>query len=515
MMRATATAQAGQVVSGRTLAPRFTASADVIVVGTGAGGAMAARELAAAGLRVIAVERGSFLQPHQMTQREDEMMPRLFLQAGMRTTDDLGINVLQGQGVGGSTLHNTNLCKPIPAPILDHWRGGLGLTLPNLEDDQTTVATELGVHRIPDDRVNENNAVLARGRDALGWAGGRLSHNRDEGCRQSGFCELGCAFNGKRNAAKLLIPQALANDALVISDARIDQIRTRDGVVIGVAGRLLDPVHGRSVGELVLDAPHVVLAGSATGSAALYLRSRLPDPHRLAGAGLRMHPGAVVVGMHNERIEGWRGIPQSEQITEFLQLTPDAQQRVWILSGFAHPAMAATQLPGFGPEHSTLMRQYAHCSVALAVVHDHTAGHVLAGDHDDLRIRYTPDASDRAQLVLGLQKAAHALLAGGAERVLVPLHPTRWVTDPAQLNDLSVADIDVGSPGLTAVHPMGTLRMGTSPRTGVVDEDGHCWHTRGLWVADGSLFPTSIGGPPQIGIYTMGMRVARALVARR
>src|SRR6476659_395938 len=77
---------------------------------------MVEREAARAGLRVVALEEGAYSVPRDFTQREDEMLPLLFQDGGGRTTDDGALTVLQGRGVGGSTVHNTNLCKRAPAP---------------------------------------------------------------------------------------------------------------------------------------------------------------------------------------------------------------------------------------------------------------------------------------------------------------------------------------------------------------------------------------------------------------
>ena len=110
----------GSILLGRDLVGDQVLDVDAVVIGTGAGGSIALRELAArAGLNVVALEEGASSTPRDFNQREDEMIPRLFQDAGGRATEDMGIRVLQGRGVGGSTVHNTNLCKRTPDAILD------------------------------------------------------------------------------------------------------------------------------------------------------------------------------------------------------------------------------------------------------------------------------------------------------------------------------------------------------------------------------------------------------------
>jgi len=484
---------------------------DVVIVGSGAGGSMAARELAGRGLSVVLLEEGPHHRPRQFDQREEHMLPSLFRELGGQRTDDLSLLVLSGRGLGGSTVHNTNLCKRTAPEILAHWRE-LGVT--DLDDatlDPLFAEVEelLGVVRIRDDQLSAHNALLKRGVEALGHAGGMLSHNRDDRCIGSGFCELGCAYDGKRNALRVLIPDAMRRGATVLSDARVERVEHDGTRASAVSGALLD---GNAIprGTFRVEARAVCLAGSAIGSAALALRSALPDPHQQAGRHLHIHPGVAVAGRFADPIEGWHGIPQSYECTEFLDLRPGSDRRAWILPSFAHPVGTATVTPGFGPRLLAGMRDYPHLGVLAAMIHDETEGRVYL-DGDRTRIAYQPDASDRAQLAMGAREAARLLLAAGARDVMVPGIPPisiRTEADLAEITDDRFLPHDVP---LTAVHPMGSLRMGEDPRTSVVDSRGRHHHLDNLWVVDGSLFPTSIGTPPQLSIYTFALKVARAL----
>lgn len=490
--------------------------ADVVVIGTGAGGSMAFHDLALKGHDVIALELGMHLVPQDMNGREELMLPQLFAEGAGRATDDFSVSILQGKGVGGSTLHNTNLCKRLPDPLRRTWAQDFGLTdllLPGLDADFEAVEKLLNVHPVPDDRVNTNNALLENGMKALGYRGGRLKHNRKL-CQQSGLCELGCPNDGKENATRVLIPPAMKAGGRLFTCARVDRILTRDGRATGVVGHGVDPITGAEICEFQVRAPHVVLAASATSSAALARRSALSDPHRLMGTNLHMHPGAIVVGIFEEKIEGWLGTPQAVECTEFLEFGPDSQKRAWIVSGFAHPGAAAGFLPGFGPGHASLMRQYPHVGVAIVMLHDHVSGRVSPGVGEHVYVDYSLDRAEYEQMALGLRGAARIMLAAGAHKVMVPTRPATWLENDADVANLSARSLGALSPPLTAVHPMSTLWMGEDPSRSVVDPGGQHHHVRGLWVGDGSLFPTSIGGPPQISIYTFARRVARELSTR-
>ncbi|MGM0557405.1 MAG: GMC family oxidoreductase N-terminal domain-containing protein [Myxococcota bacterium] len=495
---------------------------DVLVVGLGAGGSMVFHELARAGVDVLACELGGEYEPEAMTCREDEMLPRLFMEGGARATRDFSVRILQGKGVGGSTIHNTNLCKRLPDEILRQWRDehGLdGLTPEALEEDFAYVEQLMGVKRIPDERVNAQNAVLERGLDALNYAGGRMSHNRSHtDCKESGFCELGCPNNGKQNAAKVLVPAGLEAGGRVITGAQVTQLKERNSEVVGAHVAAVDPVDGRVQGHIGIRCERVVLAASATGSPSLYKASSLPDPNRLVGTNLHMHPAAVVMGAFDRDddapINGWLGNPQSVECTEVLEYEHDSDKRAWIVTGFAHPAGASTFVPGFGAEHTALMKKYGRLASLIVMLHDHSAGRVSPADGQAVNIDYKLSGEDYRALEVGIKAAGRLMLAAGAREVIAPLVQPVRATNEAQLDAAFTAD-NLGplDPPLAAVHPMSTMWMGTTPENSVVDADGRHHLVRNLWVADGSLFPTSIGGPPQIPIYTFGRRVARAMLA--
>jgi choline dehydrogenase-like flavoprotein len=504
----------GGFVLGRELDGDLLLEVDAVVVGTGAGGSMALRELARAGLDVVALEEGPHLASRDFDQREDHMLPRLFQDSGGRATEDMAIRVLQGRGVGGSTVHNTNLCKRTPDAILDLWArryGVLGAGLRDLRSAFESVERDLSVSEIDASMRNANNEVLRRGCEALGWRGAPLKHNR-AGCQQSGFCELGCAYDAKENALKIVVPQAVAAGARVYADVRAERILHEAGRATGVHAVAVDAA-GRPHARVDVWAPIVVLAASAVGSAALARRSGLPDPHRRLGRGLRMHPGAVVAGRFDGAIAGWRGIPQSYECTEHLSHEDGSDRRVWIVPAFAHPIGAAATLPGFGASHMAAMRSYPNLAVLTAMVHDETSGEVDVDEGGPV-LRYAMTEPDRRQLAKGLAAGARILLAAGAREVTIPAIPPLRVTKASEIDALDLSAVRPHSVPLTAVHPMGTMRMGEDPAMSVVRSTGEHHQVKGLFVADGSLFPTSIGVPPQISIYAFALHLAPHVVER-
>jgi hypothetical protein len=298
--------------------------ADVCVIGSGAGGAVAAAELAEAGLDVVVLEQGHHWTSADFTQREDEMLPRLFEEAGMRQTEDGSVLVLQGRCIGGSTVHNLCYAFRTPDPILRMWRDEHGL--PELTPAAMAASFErvertLKVKQIRDDEVNALNAAIRRGTEALGWSGFVTKHNR-EGCVQAGYCILGCSYDAKQSMLITYVPKAERAGARIFANARADRICVANGRTHGVHGRVVDP-QGREGGRIEVEAPVVVLAAGAIASPALLLASGIANRSGQVGRNLHLHPSVMVAGYFDEPLHAYRGIPQSYYVDEFIDLERD------------------------------------------------------------------------------------------------------------------------------------------------------------------------------------------------
>ncbi|MBI2569792.1 MAG: GMC family oxidoreductase [Candidatus Schekmanbacteria bacterium] len=491
-------------------------TADVCVIGSGAGGAPVADAAAAAGLRVAVVEAGRFWRSKDFSQLEHEMFPRLYQDKAGRSTSDKAIHLHQGKGLGGSTLHNLNLCARIPAPVFTEWRqlrGLSGLDAQVMDGLYAEVERRLLVSRLDESNLNANNRILKQGCEALGYRGGFLSHNR-VGCLGSGFCELGCPFDAKQNALKVFLTPAVRAGAVVVCDTTAVLLRFQGRRVERLEADVRDPETGDVRHRLTVTAKVFCSSASATGTAALLLRSEVPDPHGLIGSRLHIHPGAAVAGIFDRDLHSWRGIPQSYECTEFLDFAPGSERRVWILPAFAHPVGVSAILAGTGEEHGRLMSAYPRMAAISAMVHDETVGSAAHRGRHGVTVDYWMAPSDRGQLALGLREASRLLFAAGARRVVVPLARTVELSTTAEVDpffdrfEVQKHDLDI-----TAVHPMGTVWLGDDPVTSCVDPNGRYHHLDNLYVADTSLFPTSIGGPPQLTTYALGTHVGRRIVA--
>jgi choline dehydrogenase-like flavoprotein len=489
--------------------------ADVCVIGSGAGGAVAAALLAEGGLSVVVLEKGPYHTSAEFTQREDQMLPRLFEEAGMRQTQDGGHVILQGRGIGGSTVHNLCYAFRTPPPILRVWREEHGLT--ELTEEALAVNFErveasLGVKPIREDEQNALNRRLLEGARQLGWSALVARHNRT-GCVKAGYCILGCSYGAKQSMLVTYVPRADSAGARIYAGAQVERIESAGPRRWRALGRAVDP-DGRARGRLEVRARVVVIAAGAVGSPDLLLRSGIGSPEHV-GRHLHLHPSVMAAGLWDEPLHAYRGIPQSTYVDEFIDLDRDPRSGFVLMPISGFPVLTAVNMPGFGRDHFALMRDYAKMGGVLALLHDRSEGSVESGATlARPRIRYALDAGDRAQLTQGLRRCVELLFASGAARVVVPYAPEPLVLERgASLTEIDRRELREGAIPLASTHPQSTCRMGADPRSSVVDAFGRCHGVRGLYVADMSVFPSSLGAPPQITTAALADRSAHSILA--
>ena len=483
--------------------------ADVCVIGSGAGGAVVAKVLAEAGLSVVILEAGENHDPSTFGSYEPEMLRRLFWDSGLRRTRDGAIVISQGRGVGGSTVHN--LCYAVRPPqiLLDRWG------VPDLSANFDSVERNLGVTQIQETDVNRLNAVIRRGCEVMKWHGVVQRHNRGACPTCGAQCLFGCPASkstlgnptrsGKQSMAVTYIPLALAAGARLYSNCTAEKIDVEKRSVVGVSAQLPS-------GELYVQSKVVVLAAGAINSPQLWLKSRLPNSNRRVGKNLHLHPAVFVGGIFNETIDGHLGIPQSYYIDEFLDLEKSPKSGYLLMPAFGSQMIVAASLPGFGEDHQELMERYRHIAALLVLLHDRTTGQVSVNYKGEPNIAYRLRRSDKRMLVEGAINAARLLFAAGATEIVMPYtqhFPIKTESDLEIVRQRGIVPNDIM---LASSHPQGTLRMGEYANKSVVKFSGESHEVNGLFVADASLFPTSIGVPPTLTIAALAEHVAGQII---
>lgn len=509
-----------KVIDAATLEQDRSFDADVVIIGSGAGGGVSAEILARAGLKVLIVEEGALKSSRDFKMREAEAYPALYQESAARKTRDKAINILQGRTVGGSTTVNWTSSFRTPTPTLEYWQRNFGLKTYTAEalapwflmmEQRLNVSTWLTP-------PNENNDLLKRGAATLGIPAAAIMRNV-KGCWNLGYCGMGCPTNAKQSMLVTTIPAALAQGATLVTHARADKFVFKGERIEALVCSALDAggivPSGR---QLTVRAKHFVLAGGAINSPALLLRSKAPDPHRLLGKRTFLHPTVISAGIFEQRVDGFAGAPQTIYSDHFLETQPiDGPIGYKLEAPPLHPLLLSTTMAGYGQSHADTMRQFPHVHGLLALLRD--------GFHEQAPGGSVGLAANGAPVLdypisefvwNGVRRAhltmAEIQFAAGAKTVQ-PVHEhaapyTSWAQARKAIEALTYAPLITR---VVSAHVMGGCTMSDDERLGVVGANGRYHGLANLSVHDGSLFPTSIGANPQLSIYGITSRLASML----
>ncbi len=506
-MTAGATTGPGVTHAGGDIHENYAAEYDFVVVGSGAGGSVAAAVLAESGARVAIVEEGGRFSRRDFNMQEAWAYPNLYQEHGNRATDDLSIIILQGRSVGGGTTVNWTSSFRTPDSVRALWarRHGVdGLDAATLEPHFAAVEQRLSIGPGVEDDVNRNNRKLWDGAAKLGWQP-ELIRRSVKGCARLGYCGMGCPLDAKQSALITYVPDAMAAGADLYTDCRARLVetegRTARAIVIDPLDRALDRPTGR---RMVLHAKRgIVLAGGAINTPALLLRSHIGNGSGQVGRRTFLHPTVPLLAFYAEPIEAFYGPPQSVACHHFR----DRGDRIGYFFETApiHPMLAALAFPGFGAAHRHAAERLAYAQATIALLvdgqHDDAGGHVSVGDHGRIKVSYPLGDAHREAAVDAIANMARLQLAAGATEVMTLHDEPIVIRSEADIAQIARAPFGPNRHTLFSAHQMGGCAMGGDPRTSVVNARGLHHEFDNLWITDGSIFPTSLGVNPQLSIY--------------
>ena len=494
----------GQVITPWMLSERDQRfSADVIVIGSGAGGATVAATVAESGKRVILLEEGPGYQAREYSGNFSGMTSEIMRNGGATVIMGRGpIAYLEGRVLGGSTVLNGGMCWRTPEEVLSEWAGrGLDHVSPRRIEPYFEMIEEVINARYQDvGSEGENNQLFRKGAESLGWQLQRNKRNQVH-CVGTNDCVSGCPTGAKQSTAQTWIPRLLSAGGIVMTHAHVRRVLHRHHKVTGVQVKLMHPLGAR---RITVEAPRVVVACGAVQTPLLLQRSKVSkNPH--LGRHFTVHPNAKVAALFDHRVDSLRGTHQAWQCTEF------HEEGLLLAPGGVPLSVISQCFPMLGSDLTEQMRLAPYIATGGILVDDSVEGYVKAGPFGLDLVRYDISDQDQDRFVKGVQRLAQLYFAAGARRVYTPFAEISALDHPSQVSRLSQLRPQVEHTEYFTAHLMGTCRMSARESEGVVDPQGSLWGVDGLFVADASVMPGTIGVNPQVTIMALARLIGEAI----
>ncbi|KAI8060184.1 hypothetical protein BC940DRAFT_337793 [Gongronella butleri] len=503
---------------------------DVIVIGSGAGGGVVAAKLAKAGKKVMVIEKGPYYHESDFILRESEW--RRNFEGDMSILNEEGtMNFVAGSLIGGGTSINYSASLRLPHWARDEWaKQGLPyFASEKFTKDLDTVCDRIGV-TTEGIRLTGSNKVLKEGCEKLGYHVQLIPQNSGGEPHECHWCMGGCADGVKNGSMNTWLRDAVEHGALIRDRTTVTKVLIENGRAVGVA--IFD--HSTKTAHEI-KAPRVIVSAGTLHSPGILRRSGLKNQQ--IGKNLRIHPCIATVGIFPEVQDVYKGTMMTTY-TDAVSNWDGDHYGAKVEGMSYHAGMGATMNPWHGPlDHKATMAKYRYTVPLLTVSRDKdSAGSVFYEGDGDLngpvlhpdkgyrvRINYQMSKHDMHSVVLGIVASCNILVAAGAREVRTMQNnvPPFEFSDDEQIyvdNPRFKAWLDMveraGPPTISSTpHQMGTCRMGPTPRTSVIQPTGETWETKGLYVADASVFPCASGVNPMVTIMAIASNIADNVIS--
>ncbi len=490
----------------------LTLDADVVVIGSGAGGAVTAYELTRSGAKVVVLEAGPHIPSGRFQEHAPTALETLYEDHGNQTNTTGDLPILQGKCVGGSTVVNAAACFRVPDQVLQNWTEEHGLD--NLSPQALApyferVERNLSVHQNQPHEVNYNGRLLIEGAQKIGISAAPISRNIKD-CALTGHCVSGCKTDRKQSMLVTYLPWASELGATILSGTRAETFEISNRRVTAVNAVATDS--SGKMKPVRVEAALVVVAAGAVQTPLLFQKNRIGNSSGQVGHNFACHPSLAVFGEHDKEVYAWVGATLSAQAGD---IENPLKGGYLLEAGMVGPVITSSWIDGgIGRDFVEFMENSKKMQAAVTLIHDHNVGRVyLEGDRK--RIDYDLDDRDFESMREALRGTARIYFAAGAHRVYLPT-TRRTTIESAEQIDSVINGLTNGKHRyrMTSYHPQGTMRMGADPARSVVAPDGRCHDLDNVYVPDASLFPSSLLVNPQVTVYAMASYISDRIMAR-
>lgn len=471
--------------------------ADVVIIGSGAGGAAMAYRLAKSGLAVAIVEEGKYFTRRDFTANRTDMQNKLYRNQGYQfLLSNSTIWLPTGKCVGGTTTINSGTCIRLPQEIIKRWEKDVGISI-DLTPFYPEVERILDVKQVPEELMGKVAKIIQQGIEGTEYRLHPLLR-AESGCDGESCCTIGCPIGAKRSTDVSFLPAAMMSGAHLFSQYRVNEILFDGKKAVGVKASMVG--FGPEF-EIVIKANRVVLAAGTLASPRILHKAGLSRELKHLGKNLTIHPVIPVGAIFDEVVRDKHYIPQSCSVVN---------NSSFLLEGYTLPPDAIPVVFGlFGSELELVMDKINHFTNFAAMITDSTCGKIIFLGKKYGMPCYNLDKKTVKNIKDSVLLLADIFFRAGAKGVYTPIEGFEKLLIKRDRDRLADANLKPSRFKLSAFHPLGTCRMGNSPKNSVVSQFGEVWGRENLYVVDGSIIPGPLGVNPQVTIMANALRIAQ------
>lgn len=487
----------------------FEISADVVVVGSGPGGAPLAKKLSQYGVDVVVLEEGDYVKADELSrdinERPLQAFQKVYRNSGLTVAYPTSfqsppIPVPLGIGLGGSSLINSGTSlRASPDTISKFSEFGVKINYDEIEKFYEEVEDFLNVHEVEEEILGTHGKIFLQTARKLGLSSGPLKRNA-RGCKGCGQCQYICPENAKLAMHISFIPQAIKNGAKFIVNSKVERVIVNFGKAVGVEG-FVTIKNGRKERKKFRVFGKVVVLSAGTVFTP-YILKKSGIAWECVGKNLTIHPGIRVSALFDFDIEQWKGVPQSYFVDEF------KKHGIMIEGVAVPPVVGLMTLPFVGKKLKELADKYGKIMSTGVMVSDSSSGMVVASPFEDEPVMlYNLTKEDAEKFKFAIYQAARIFAEAGAKKIFPHIYGIDELS-PSEIGKILELKIRPSYLEPMAFHPLGTCRMGNIPGKSAVDGFSKYYGVENLYIADGSIFPLPLGVNPQLTIMAFSLRTA-------